>query len=121
LFIGDLFNIPLSDSSVDIVYTSHSLEPNGGREKEALQELYRIAGGYLVLLEPTNEFADDEGKARMKRNGYVHDLANVIKDLGYDLIEYRRFELTINPLNPTGLYIIHIKNCNERVSGSLLL
>jgi SAM-dependent methyltransferase len=27
LFVGDLFSIPLADSSVDVVYTSHSLEP----------------------------------------------------------------------------------------------
>jgi SAM-dependent methyltransferase len=35
LFVGDLFHIPLADNSVDVVYSSHSLEPNGGFEKEA--------------------------------------------------------------------------------------
>ncbi|HOL80730.1 MAG TPA: class I SAM-dependent methyltransferase, partial [Ignavibacteriales bacterium] len=42
LFVADLFNIPLNDNSIDIVYTNHSIEPNGGREEEALKELYRI-------------------------------------------------------------------------------
>ena len=36
LFVGDLFEIPLADESIDVVYTSHSLEPNGGRELAAL-------------------------------------------------------------------------------------
>jgi len=35
IFVADLFDIPLEDASVDVVYTSHSLEPNGGREEEA--------------------------------------------------------------------------------------
>jgi ubiquinone/menaquinone biosynthesis C-methylase UbiE len=106
LFVADLFNIPLKDSSIDIVYTSHSIEPNGGREREALIELYRVTKKYLVLLEPASEFATEEGKLRMINSGYIQNLAAVIKDLKYDLIEYRPYDVTINPLNPTALYII---------------
>ena len=106
LFVADLFNIPLNDSSIDIVYTSHSIEPNGGREKDALKELYRVAKKYLVLLEPTDEFASEEGKNRMKKYGYVQNLIKVIAELNYNLIEYRPFDISANPLNPTGLYII---------------
>ena len=39
LFVADLFEIPLQDNAIDVVYTSHSLEPNGGRELEAIREL----------------------------------------------------------------------------------
>lgn len=106
LFVADLFNIPLKDSSIDIVYTSHSVEPNGGKEKEALTELYRVTKKYLVLLEPAAEFATEEGKARIKRNGYIQNLAKIIRELKYDLIMHKPFEISINPLNPTGLYII---------------
>jgi hypothetical protein len=106
LFVGDLFYIPLPDNSVDILYTSHSLEPNGGKEKEALAELYRVAKNYIVLLEPTNEFANDEGKERMKRNGYVQNLKKHIAELNYDLVVCKPFEISGNPLNPTGLYVI---------------
>jgi len=106
LFTGNLFNIPLPDNSVDIVYTSHSLEPNGGREKEALQELYRVASKYIVLLEPSFEFATDEGKARMESHGYIKFINKYAQDLGYKVIEHRLFDCFINPLNPTGLTII---------------
>jgi SAM-dependent methyltransferase len=110
LFTGDLFHIPLRDNSVDVVYTSHSIEPNGGREKEALQELYRIAGKYLILLEPAYELASDEAKARMEHHGYVRGLKSTAESLGYNVKEYRLFDHIINPLNPTGLLIIEKNN-----------
>jgi ubiquinone/menaquinone biosynthesis C-methylase UbiE len=106
LFVGDLFNIPLPDNSVDVVYSSHSIEPNGGREVEALREVYRVTKKYLVLLEPTYEFADDEGKARFTRHAYITGLKDCILQLGYDLVLYKPFPVTINKLNPTGVYII---------------
>lgn len=110
LFVGDLFNIPLASSSIDVVYTSHSIEPNGGREKEALIELFRITKKYLILLEPANEFATEQGKERMIENGYIQNLKSIILELGMDLIEYRKFDVFANELNPTGLYVIKKKN-----------
>ncbi|WP_412470490.1 MULTISPECIES: methyltransferase domain-containing protein [unclassified Halobacteriovorax] len=106
LFTGDLFNIPLLDNSVDIVYSSHSLEPNGGSEEMILKELYRIAKKYIVLLEPTYEFADEIAKERMVSHGYVVDLYKTVCELGYKIIEHRKFETYSNPLNPTGIIII---------------
>ena len=111
LFTANLFEIPLLDNSVDVVYTSHSIEPNGGREEEALKELYRIARKYLILLEPSFEFADDEAKARMKKHGYVTELYATAVKLGYTIVEHRLFDYSANPLNvnPTGLIIIEKK------------
>ena len=106
LFAANLFNIPLLENSVDIVYTSHSIEPNGGREEEALKELYRITKKYLVLLEPSYEFADKEARVRMQKNGYVTELYSMAQKLNYKIIDHRLFEYTSNPLNPTGLIII---------------
>lgn len=106
LFTGDLFKIPLADNSVDIVYTSHSLEPNGGKEKEALKELYRVANKYMILLEPAYELGNDEAKKRMDSHGYVKNLVGIAKELGYKVVENRLFELCANKLNPTQIIIV---------------
>jgi ubiquinone/menaquinone biosynthesis C-methylase UbiE/uncharacterized protein YbaR (Trm112 family) len=106
LFVADLFNPPIKNNSVDLVYTVNALEPNGGKEKEALQALYRITRKYLVLLEPVYEFGSDEAKARMEKHGYVKGLYDTAIGLGYNVVEYRPFEVSLNPLNPSGLIII---------------
>jgi ubiquinone/menaquinone biosynthesis C-methylase UbiE/uncharacterized protein YbaR (Trm112 family) len=106
LFTANLFEIPLADNSVEIVYTSHSVEPNGGKEKEALKELYRITGKYLILLEPAYEFANEEARKRMTEHGYVTNLHATATELGYKITEHRLFDFSANPLNPTGILII---------------
>lgn len=118
LFTGDLFCTPLKDNSIDLVYTSHSIEPNGGKEKEALMELHRITNKYLVLLEPSYEFACEEGRARMRYHGYITNLYSTAKELGYNIIEHRLFDVSQNEVNPTGLIIIE-KGAYERLNDPI--
>ena len=106
IFCADLFNIPLKDNSVDIVYTSHSLEPNGGREDEALSEILRIASKYVVLLEPIYENESNEVKQRMDEHGYIKGLYEIIRSKKLNVIEFKRFELSQNELNPTSIIVI---------------
>ena len=113
LFTSNLFNIPFPDSSIDIVYTSHSIEPNGGFEKKALMELYRIAKNYIVLLEPDYENGSQQAKERMEKHGYVKNLAQNAKELGYEVIMDRSFEVFFNSLNPTRLTIIKKNSVNS--------
>lgn len=113
LVVGNLFELPLADDSVDIVYTSHSLEPNGGHETELLEELYRVTKKYLILLEPAYELASDEAKERMKKHGYVTGLYDTAKNLGYEVEKYELFGLSSNPLNPTGIMIIKKKTNSD--------
>jgi uncharacterized protein YbaR (Trm112 family) len=120
LFMGDLFHIPLADNSIDVVYTSHSIEPNSGMEKEALTELIRVTKKYLVLLEPSYELADADVKRRMEEHGYIKNLHSSALALGLNIIEHRLFEVTSNPLNPTELMVIE-KEQKEQVGSSVAL
>jgi hypothetical protein len=62
IFVGDLFRIPSADNSIDVTYTSHYVEPNGGREVPAIKELLRVARKEVILVEPINELAPEEAK-----------------------------------------------------------
>jgi len=106
LVTGSLQAIPFRDSSIDVVYTSHSMEPNGGAEAEILAELVRVARQYVVLLEPAHEFATAEGRARMESLGYVRDICGAARSRGLDVIRHELFQHSANPLNPTALTVI---------------
>jgi ubiquinone/menaquinone biosynthesis C-methylase UbiE len=118
LFSANLFNIPLEDNSVDIVFTSHAIEPNGGKEAEALKELYRVASKYLVLLEPSFDFASEDGKKRMLEHGFITGLHQAAVALGYKIHTYEPFGLSVNELNPTGLLIIEKQATSNNSSTS---
>lgn len=109
-FVANLFNLPFVDGAVDVVWTSHALEPNGGKEKEALSELLRVARKKLVLFEPYYEENSSEGKERMDRLGYIKGIPSVIKELGANCKEVVQISNVSNPLNPTYAFIIHPKS-----------
>ena len=106
LCTAELQNIPMADSSVDVVYTSHSMEPNGGAEEEILRELYRVARKYLILLEPAYDLAGEEARARMRRLGYCTKIRETIQRLEWNVLAHELFSHSVNPLNPTALTII---------------
>ncbi len=106
LFVASLFALPLRSKSVDVVWTSHALEPNGGRERGALAELFRVARRWVCLFEPSWEQNSDEGRQRMERLGYVRDLPGVVASLG-GVVEARvPIVHSYNPLNPTVALVI---------------
>ena len=106
LFVGDLLNIPLADNSVDVIYSSHSLEPNGGNERQAIMECLRVSRKAVVLIEPIFELANYKAQERMKSHGYVRNLYLTAESLGVEIIDYKLLEFTANPLNPSGVLIL---------------
>ena len=109
LFVADLFHIPLADQSIDVVYTSHSLEPNGGKEEAALREAIRISRRAVVLVEPIYELASEQAQARMRHHGYIRGLKEAAIALGATISDYRLLNLTANPLNPSGVLTLDIQ------------
>ena len=87
--VADMANSPLADNSVDLVYTVHALEPNGGNEARLLRELYRVAGKYLVLFEPSYELGGANSRQHIKKHNYVRGLVHHARELGYNVIENR--------------------------------
>lgn len=106
LFTGSLFHIPVCDNAFDVVYTSHSIEPNRGREMEAVRELHRVARSHVVLFEPIYELAGEEARRRMDRHAYCRGLHEQVERAGLTVIDYRLLEHCVNPLNPTGVIVI---------------
>ncbi|MBG9754109.1 methyltransferase domain-containing protein [Lysinibacillus sp. RSDA_15] len=119
LFTGDLFNMPLANNSIDLVYTVHTLEPNGGKELEALKELYRVANKYVVLVEPYYEGANNEAKERMDRLGYIKGLEDKINQLGYKILLNKALNNDMNPLNPANIIVIE-KQKDDHKSSAIL-
>ncbi|TCV84264.1 class I SAM-dependent methyltransferase [Sulfurirhabdus autotrophica] len=118
LFVADLFEIPLEDGSVDVIYTSHSLEPNGGREEEAIRELMRVARRAVVLIEPIYELANMAAQSRMRHHGYVQSLKETAERLGANVTDYRLLDHINNPLNPSGLVLIEKSEIIKAVGGA---
>ncbi|CAN5789361.1 hypothetical protein BH09VER1_BH09VER1_18750 [soil metagenome] len=106
LATGDLFSIPLPDSSVDLVYTSHSIEPNGGREVEAIRELYRVARRWLVLIEPSSELGGEASQRRIDQHGYCRDLVLHAQSLGLSIAEHRLLDCSARAENQSALIVI---------------
>lgn len=106
LFVGDIKTVPLPDKSVDITITNHALESNGGALDDLLEQLMRVTRRKLVLFEPCYELNSPEGQQRMDRLGYIKGVEQTVERLGGKLLERKKFNNIINPLNPTTCFVI---------------
>ena len=105
---ADFFELPFSDKSIDVVMSTHALEPNGGDECRALIEIFRVARKLVVLFEPSYENNSPEGRARMDSLGYVKSLRGAIEGAGGSLIDSMQIinnDFLRSPLNPTWAYV----------------
>lgn len=106
LFTAALQSTPLPDASVDVVFTSHALEPNGGSELAILRELHRVARRYVVLREPSWELGSDETRARILEHRYVRGLPEASRCVGFTIVEHSLWGLDPNPANQAALLVL---------------
>jgi ubiquinone/menaquinone biosynthesis C-methylase UbiE len=105
-FVADMKTIPLHSKCIDVVTSSHALEPNGNNLGQLLSELFRVTKKKLVLFEPSYELNSLEGKQRMDSLGYIKNLEGEVEQLGGNVVEVIPIQSTVNPLNPTACYVI---------------
>lgn len=103
---GNLLSIPLVDKAVDLTYTVHSIEPNGGAEATILTELARVTRDIIILVEPGYEFAGPQARARMERLGYCKGLAKTAEDLGLSVLMHEPFMEPVRESNPSALTVL---------------
>ena len=105
-FVGDIAETPLLDKSINVTISCHALEPNGGRLRELLSEIFRVTRDKIILFEPCYEINSDEGKKRMDRLGYIKDVDSALEALGGTLIDKIEMNNDLYPLNPTVCFVI---------------
>lgn len=105
-FTGNMLEIPIADNAFDIVFTSHSMEPNGGQERALIEELYRVARRYVVLREPSWELGNEATQAHIEKHRYVRGIPTVLTTLGVNIVEHRLFGDDENPNNQSALTVI---------------
>jgi uncharacterized protein YbaR (Trm112 family) len=120
LCVADLKSLPYSDAAFDVVYTSHSMEPNHGSEVPILIELLRVTRRLLVLVEPEPDFelATPQARARMELHGYVRGIPDILSGMGLERVTHRPSKTSINSLNPSGITIIRKESAGQEGSTS---
>ncbi len=108
-FCSDMKCLPLPDSSIDLVTTHHSIEPNFMNVDLVVKELFRVAKKKILFFEPCYQFNSVAGKKRMNTHRFVKDLEPYIKKNGGSLIKKIKIENPFNPLNATACYVIELK------------
>ena len=93
---GNIFDLPFADSSIDLVFTCHAIEPNTNKEKDILQELYRVAKKYLLMIEPSYNLGSDATKENILKHKYITKLYSTAIELGYKVIRYELFDISMD-------------------------
>ena len=114
-FVADIKYIPLHSNCIDVITSSHSLEPNGENLIKLIKELFRVVKKKIILFEPSYEFSSKEGKRRMDKLGYIRGIPNIVEKLGGKVTEIIPIDDNKgNPLNPTACYIIEPLKFKEK-------
>jgi hypothetical protein len=117
-FVANMHKIPLPSNSIDVTTSSGALEPNGPELGNLLKEIFRVTRKKCVLFEPSYEHNSKEGKCRMDRLGYIRNIEGEVKKLGGYLEGVSLIKNQVNPLNPTGCFVIQPPKINNSFVSS---
>jgi len=113
-FVADIKEMPLHGNCVDIVTSSHGLEPNGKNLGSLLIELFRVTKKKLVLFEPSYELSTKKGRARMDKLGYIKDIEREVVKHGGRVLDVIPINNVVVPINPTVCYVIEPPSLNMK-------
>lgn len=105
-FVANMSSIPMPRSSIDVVWTSHAVEPNSNKAGEIIGEILRVARQKVLLFEPSYEKNTERGRKRMDRLGYVKGIPSKVEKRGGSIEDIFELDSTLNSLNPTHAYVI---------------
>ncbi len=103
-FVGDIAQIPMQDKSIDVITSSHAIEPNGGNEDSIAKELIRVASKKIILFEPCYEKVNINIKKRMRKLGYIKNLTKSFIKYGAFLKVVVPIKKSVDNNNPTFCY-----------------
>lgn len=119
LCTGDMAAMPFEDNAFDVVYTSHAVEPNHGREAAILAELYRVARHRVVLCEPSYELGGEDTRKRIEEHGYCRGLPRIAEELGAKVVLHRLFKNLVSTNNETAALVLEKESAPAHKTDSV--
>lgn len=91
--VGNMFSLPFPDNSMDLVFTYYCIDAHRGKEKQAIEEMLRVTGRYLILVEPTYELGNEQTKKRIDEQCYIKNLVGTLQEIDVNILEHRLFDI----------------------------
>jgi ubiquinone/menaquinone biosynthesis C-methylase UbiE len=93
LFLANGLNLPLKDSSYDVVFSHYVIEQMKGNEEKALDNMIRVARKGVVLFETAVFKPTFDQLVYMKHSGYSRDLPKVVRNRkDVEIVEMRNIK-----------------------------
>ena len=116
IFCSSHEQLPFLNNSIDLIITSHVLEPNNKYKVKVLKELLRVSRLGLCLMEPHYEISSVKQKKRMRELGYVRNIEKVFKSLNYKCIVKKK-EFHLNKNNAASIFIVRKNRISKKNSS----
>lgn len=102
--------LPYPDQSIDVVFTSHSLEHMPFDYQEAVFEICRVARWGVILFEPCFEVSSSLQRLRMRSIGYVRGLPPIVREIEDFALHATGMIESGSPFNRTSFFLLRRMN-----------